>query len=61
MNSQRMVFQAAVGLVVVMPLHPVRAGAADIEAVLRLMPADSPISIVVVETPPTAPQAQARQ
>ncbi len=49
MNLQRIVYAAVVGLVMVMPLHAVRAGAADVEAVLRLMPADSPLSIVVVD------------
>ncbi|MEK7757330.1 MAG: hypothetical protein AAB385_08980, partial [Planctomycetota bacterium] len=49
MKSQRFAFMAAVGLVMVLPLRTVRAGAAEVEAVLRLMPADSPVSIVVVD------------
>ena len=49
MKSQRIAFYAAVSLVMVMPLRPARAGAAEVEAVLRLMPADSPISVVVVD------------
>jgi len=49
MKSQRIVFRAAVCLVIFAPLRPVRAGAADVEAVLRLMPADSTVSIVVVD------------
>lgn len=49
MKSQRMVIQAAVGLVMVMPLRAALAGAADVEAVLRLMPADADAAIVVVD------------
>lgn len=49
MKSHRILFQAAIGLVMVLPLSSVRAGGSDVEAVLRLMPADSTISIVVVD------------
>jgi hypothetical protein len=49
MKSQRFAFMAAVGLVLVLPLRTAHAGAAEVEAVLRLMPADSPVSIVVVD------------
>jgi len=49
MKSQRFAFQVAVCLLIVMPLRAARAGAADVEGVLRLMPADSPISVVVVD------------
>lgn len=49
MKSQRFVLIAAVGLVMILPLHTVRAGTAEVEAVLRLMPADSPVSVVVVD------------
>src|SRR3990172_11059751 len=49
MKSQRFAFQVAVCLLMVMPLRAARAGAADVEAVLKLMPADSPISVVVVD------------
>lgn len=49
MKFQRFAFMAAVGLVTALPLHTVRAGAAEVEAVLKLMPADSPVSVVVVD------------
>ena len=49
MKSQRFVLVAAVGLVMVLPLRAARAGTAEVEAVLKLMPADSPVSIVVVD------------
>jgi len=49
MRSKRFAFQVAACLVMVMPLRAARAGVADVEAVLRLMPADSPVSVVVVD------------
>ena len=49
MKSQRFAFQVAVCLLMVMPLRAARAGAADVDAVLKLMPADSPVSVVVVD------------
>ncbi|MFH1108712.1 MAG: hypothetical protein V1790_05905 [Planctomycetota bacterium] len=49
MRSKRFALKVAACLVMVMPLRAARAGAADVEAVLRLMPADSPVSVVVVD------------
>lgn len=49
MKSQRFVLIATLSLVTVLPLHTIRAGTAEVEVVLRLMPADSPVSVVVVD------------
>ena len=49
MKSQRFVLFAAWGLVTVLPHQPLRAGTTEVEAVMRLMPADSPVSIVVFD------------
>jgi hypothetical protein len=49
MKSQRFAFQVAVCLLMAMPLRAARAGAADVDAVLKLMPADASIAVVVVD------------
>jgi len=49
MKSQRFVFMIAVGLVMGLPVRSVRAGAAEVEALMRLMPADSSFSAVVFD------------
>ncbi len=49
MKSQRFALLAAAFLLALLPLQEVRGGPADVEAVLRMMPADSPISAVVVD------------
>lgn len=49
MKSQRIVIRAAAGLILVLPLRAALAGAADVEPLLKLMPADSTISAVIVD------------
>jgi len=49
MRSKRFALKVAACLVMVMPLRAARAGAADVDAVLKLMPADASMSVVVVD------------